>query len=424
MNRDAAVGHGCPEAQQNRMATRTSHLPIFEILRTAVEALGRNWVRAVLTSLSMVVGTACLVLVVVAGISGRNYVLDQIRGVGSNLISVYHEAADATMGTNALADRLNNGDLQAILTRTQGVRGAAPLVLSFPALVMEGVSHVVTLIGTTPEYQQVRNIVVVQGRFLDQDDLRFRNKVCVITELLAKKLARDPLYRGYVSFYGIRFSVVGVFRERVSTFSQAEVTDFAAAMPISVMRNFKPAETIDQIYVTAESMELVPQVTNAIRELLVSRHRRQSLYKVDNLTEFLKAANRISLGLTLVLLVIAAISLVASGIGIMNIMLITVTERTREIGIKKAIGAMRRVLLIEFLAEAMILSCGGGLVGLLVGIAVPYSVHYFAPAIQIAIPPLALLLGFGMTLFVGLIFGMIPAVRASRLNPVESLRYE
>ena len=138
----------------------------------------------------------------------------------------------------------------------------------------------------------------------------------------------------------------------------------------------------------------------------------------------LKAADKISLGLTLVLLVIAAISLVASGIGIMNIMLITVTERTREIGIKKAIGAMRRVLLIEFLAEAMILSCGGGLVGLLVGIAVPYSVHYFAPAIQIAIPPLALLLGFGMTLFVGLIFGMIPAVRASRLNPVESLRYE
>jgi putative ABC transport system permease protein len=424
MNRDAAGGHDCPEAQQNRMATRTSHLPIFEILRTAVEALGRNWVRAVLTSLSMVVGTACLVLVVVAGISGRNYVLDQIRGVGSNLISVYHEAADATMGTNALADRLNNGDLQAILTRTQGVRGAAPLVLSFPALVMEGVSHVVTLIGTTPEYQQVRNIAVVQGRFLDQDDLRFRNKVCVITELLAKKLARDPFYQGHVSFYGIRFSVVGVFRERVSTFSQAEVTDFAAAMPISVMRNFKPAEAIDQIYVTAESMELVPQVTNAIRELLVSRHRRQSLYKVDNLTEFLKAANRISLGLTLVLLVIAAISLVASGIGIMNIMLITVTERTHEIGIKKAIGAMRRVLLIEFLAEAMILSCGGGLVGLLVGIAVPYSVHYFAPAIQIAIPPLALLLGFGMTLFVGLIFGMIPAVRASRLNPVESLRYE
>ena len=424
MSYDMASGPSRQGAPQPRMTIRKSHLPVLEILGTAFEALGRNWIRAVLTSLSMVVGTACLVLVIVAGISGRNYVLDQIRGVGSNLISVYHEAADATMGAYALADRLNPGDLQAILDRTPGVRGAAPLVLSYPSMVMEGVGHVVTLFGTTPEYQQVRNIEIVQGRFLDQNDLRFRNKVCVVTELLAKKLARDPLYKGYVSLYGIRFLVVGIFRERVSTFSQAEVTDFAAAIPISVMRNFKPADAIDQIYVSAESMELVPQVTDEIRRLLVSRHRRQSLYKVDNLTEILKAANRISLGLTLVLLVIAAISLIASGIGIMNVMLITVTERTREIGIKKAVGALRRVLMIEFLTEAMILSCGGGLLGILVGIAVPYSVHYFAPAIEIEIPLLALILGFGMTLVVGLTFGMIPAIRASRLHPVESLRYE
>jgi putative ABC transport system permease protein len=402
----------------------SSRLPMLEILRSATEALGRNWWRAVLTSLSMVVGTACLVLVVVAGISGRNYTLEQIRGIGSNLISVYHEAADATMGNNALADRLNLGDLQAILTQTPGVKGAAPLVLSYPTMVLDGVSHVVTLIGTTPEYMQVRNMEIVRGRFLDESDERFRTKVCVVTELLAKRLERDPSYSGFISFYGIRFSVIGVFRERVSTYSQAEVTDFAAALPISVMRYFKPADTIDQIYVSADRLERVPQVTNEIRQLLVSRHRRQSLYKVDNLTEILKAANRISLGLTLVLLVIAAISLLASGIGIMNVMLITVTERTREIGIKKAVGAFRRVLLIEFLTEAMMLTCGGGLVGILVGIAVPYSVHYFAPTIQIEIPVLAIVLGFGMTLAVGLTFGMLPAVRASRLNPVESLRYE
>jgi putative ABC transport system permease protein len=125
-----------------------------------------------------------------------------------------------------------------------------------------------------------------------------------------------------------------------------------------------------------------------------------------------------------VLLVIAAISLLSSGIGIMNVMLITVTERTREIGIKKAIGALRRVLLVEFLTEALILSCGGGLVGVVLGVAVPYSVHFFAPTIQIQIPIIAILLGFGVTLIVGLTFGMIPAVRASSLNPVESLRYE
>jgi len=398
-------------------------LPILEIFRTATEALARNWGRAVLTALSMVVGTASLVLVVVTGISGRNYTLEQIRGVGSNLISVYHEAADATMGTNALADRLNHGDLQAILD-LPGVRSAAPLLLSYPSVVLEGVSHITTLFGTTPEYQRVRNIQLVQGRFLDQDDDRSRNKVCLVTDLLANSLQRDSLGRSYLTFYGIRFEVIGVFRERVSTFSQAEVTDYSAAIPIAVMRYFKPAETIDQIYVSADSMALVPQVTTEIRQLLLSRHRNKALYKVDNLTEILKAANRISLGLTLVLLVIAAISLLSSGIGIMNVMLITVAERTREIGIKKAVGAFRRVLLVEVLAEALILTCGGGLVGVAVGLAVPYSVHFFAPGIQIDIPTLAVPLGFAVTLVVGLGFGMLPAIRASRLNPVDALRYE
>jgi putative ABC transport system permease protein len=138
----------------------------------------------------------------------------------------------------------------------------------------------------------------------------------------------------------------------------------------------------------------------------------------------LKAANKISLGLTLVLLVIAAISLLASGISIMNIMLITVTERTREIGIKKSVGAPRGMVLTEFLLEALMLSGGGGLVGIALGVAVPYSVRFFTSAIQIQIPPIAIMLGFGVTLLVGLTFGMIPALKASRMDPVEALRYE
>ena len=126
----------------------------------------------------------------------------------------------------------------------------------------------------------------------------------------------------------------------------------------------------------------------------------------------------------MVLLVIASISLIAGGIGIMNIMLITVTERTKEIGVKKAIGAFRRVLLAEFLVEALILSCGGGLVGIVIGVAAPYSIRFFTTAVQIQVPLMAVITGFGVTLLVGLTFGMIPALRASRMNPVEALRYE
>jgi len=401
---------------------KSSGLPIVETLRTALEALLRNWGRAVLTSLSMVVGTASLVLVVVAGISGRAYTLDLIRGVGSNVIFIGHESAEPGIGTS-LADRLNMGDLAAI-RQIPGVAAASPQVLSYPTITLNGISSVVSLIGTTAEYRPVRNLQIVRGRFLDQNDDRFRSKVCLVTDILAKKLERDPAYSGAISLYGIRFTVVGVFRERVDTYGETEVGDNSAVIPISVIRLFNPVETIDQIWVSADRMEIVPRVTDDIGELLKRRHRNRSFYRVMNLNGMLHAAGQISLGLTVVLLVIAAISLIASGIGIMNVMLITVTERTREIGIKRAIGALRRSLLAEFLAESLMLSGGGGVVGVMLGVAVPYSVHFFAPSIQIQIPAVAVLLGFGVTLFVGITFGMIPALKASRLNPVDALRYE
>jgi len=394
-----------------------SNLPITEILRTATQALLRNWGRTVLTSLSMVVGTASLVLVVVVGISGRAYVQELIQGVGTNLVSISNEGAPP-------ADRINFGDLKAIQTEVPGVRNLAPVITASPALTLEGITRRVTLIGTTPDYQSVRNIQVIQGSFLDENDLRFRNKVCLITETFAKRLQQDPLYDGHVTLYGIRFKVIGIFRERTSTFGISEVVDFSAIAPVSVVRYFKPNETIDFIYVSAESMEVVLNITSTIKTLLIRRHRDQDLYQVINLTIILDTANKISLGLTLVLLVIAAISLVSSGISIMNIMLITVTERTREIGIKKALGAYRRVLLTEFLVEALILTCGGGLVGIILGVAAPYSIRFFTSAVQIEIPKEAVVLGFGVTLLVGLTFGMLPALRASRMNPVEALRYE
>jgi putative ABC transport system permease protein len=406
------------------MKPAKASIPIMEILKSAHQALLRNWGRAVLTSLSMVVGTASLVLVVVAGISGRAYTLKLISGVGTNMISLSHEESDISEGKRALADMINTNDLKAIETEVPGVQSAAPLVTAHPTVTIEGITRRVSLIGTTPEYRQVRNIDIVRGRFIDENDQRFRDKVCVITQPFADKLERDPFYKGFVNLYGVQFKVIGIFRERVDTFGNTEVSDYSAVIPLSVMRFFKPNDTLDQIYISAENMAVVPRISDEIMKLLVSRHRNKAFYRIDNLAEILRTANKISQGLTLVLLVIAAISLIASGISIMNVMLITVTERTREIGIKKALGAYRRVLLTEFLVESLILSGGGGLVGILLGVAVPYSVRFFTTAIQIQIPFAAVALGFGVTVFVGLTFGMIPALRASRLNPVEALRYE
>jgi len=392
-------------------------LPIREILRNSVQALHRNWGRAMLTSLSMVVGTASLVLVVVVGISGRAYTLEQIRGVGTNLIIVNNEGAPQ-------ADRINFGDLDAIRREIPGIQNTAAGITTRPTLTMEGVTHRVALIGTSPEYQDVRNILVLRGRFIDENDMSFRNKVCLITEQLDQKLQRDPFYDGYVTLYGIRFKVIGVFRERVNTFGQTEIADLSAIAPISVVRFFKQDDTLDVIYVSAENMQIVPEVSEAVKSLIINRHRNQNFYRVENLAAILDAADKISMGLTLLLLVIAAISLVSSGISIMNVMLITVTERTREIGVKKAIGAQRRILLTEFLAEALILSCVGGLIGIFLGVAAPFSVRFFTSEVLIEIPVAAVLLGFGVTLLVGLTFGMLPALRASRMNPVDALRYE
>lgn len=397
---------------------------MIEILRTAHQALLRNWGRSILTSLSMVIGTASLVLVVVAGISGKVYTLEQIGGVGTNLISITNESADAPVGTRPLSDRLSLSDLKAIQTEIPGVRSATALIMGHPIVTMEGISRRISLIGATTEYQKVRNIEVLRGRFIDEEDQKFRGKVCLVTELLAKRLERDPFYKNQINFYGLQFTVIGIFREHVNTFGNMEVSDYSAIIPLSVIRYFKSNDALDQIYVSAESMEVVPQVTAEISQLLIHSHHNRSFYSVINLSGILNAANKISLGLTLVLLVIAAISLIASGISIMNVMLITVTERTREIGIKKALGAYRRVLLTEFLVEALMLSGGGGLVGIALGVAVPYSVRFFTSAIRIQIPAMAVVLGFGVTLLVGLTFGMIPALRASRLNPIDALRYE
>jgi putative ABC transport system permease protein len=395
-----------------------------EILRSAHQALLRNWGRAVLTSLSMIVGTASIVLVIIIGVSSKALVLDIIQGVGINFISIYPEYADETIGTKTHADSLNLGDEKAILTEVPGVRYVAPVINSYPSIAIEGIARRVSLIGTTPSYQPVRNIKVVQNNFIDENDERFRNKVCVITEILAQKLARDPFFKGYINFYGVPFKVIGTFREGGETFGQTEVTDYSAIIPISVMRNFRDSDALNQIYVSAEDMRIVPRVTVEIRQLLLLRHHMKELFKVDNVAKILRAADQITTILTAVLWVVAAISLIASGINIMNVMLITVTERTKEIGIKKSIGAYRGVLLMEFLAEALILSSGGGLIGTFLGVAAPYSVRFFTTAVKIEIPAIAIILGFGVTLLVGLTFGILPALRAARMNPVEALRYE
>ena len=191
-----------------------------------------------------------------------------------------------------------------------------------------------------------------------------------------------------------------------------------------MLRYFSPIERIDPIYVQARTAEDVAPLTVAVRQIVESRHRPGARYDIENLSSILDAAQKIATVLSIVLLLVSAIALVISGIGIMNIMLVTVTERTREIGLRMAVGASRREVLQQFLTEAVLISVAGGAVGILIGLAVPLSIRFFTDQIRVPISLLSVVVAFLVSLLVGVAFGLLPASRASRLNPTEALRYE
>ena len=218
--------------------------------------------------------------------------------------------------------------------------------------------------------------------------------------------------------------MVGTFKEKGNSFGQSELNAESLLIPITVQQYFIRVERIDPFYVQVRSPEQVEAVTTEVKEILESRHRAAAGYKVENLTGILDAAKSISRILSLVLVLVSAIALVISGIGIMNIMLVTVTERTREIGVRMAVGASRHDILLQFLTEAVLISLSGGTVGIVAGVALPVSVQYFVDNLRIPISIWSIGIAFTVSSLVGLIFGMLPASRASRLNPTEALRYE
>jgi putative ABC transport system permease protein len=281
------------------------------------------------------------------------------------------------------------------------------------------------VIGTDQDYGAVRNIALSYGRFLDSGDVALRQKAALLTDALAKRMfgGGAAALNQPIKLYGLQFTVIGVFHEKVETFGQSELERDTILIPVTVLRYFAPVERIDPFYVQVRSPQEVDRVAERVREIVAARHRPGAQYRVETLTAILNAAKNISLILSLVLILVSAIALVISGIGIMNIMLVTVTERTKEIGIRLSIGARPRDVLLQFLTEAIMVSLTGGTIGILAGVALPLSVALFTD-IRIPISPVAIVVAFGVSCLVGLIFGMLPANRAAHLNPTEALRYE
>ncbi len=372
----------------------------------------------------MAIGTASVILVVTISLTSRDYILEQVQGIGSNIIFAYY--ANAGGSAVADADYIKMTDVQSLRQElTSDIVAATGVMSNFDRILIGGKEQDVKVIGTDQDYQAVRNIVISSGRFLDESDVTLRSKTALLTDQLATRMfgGRAAALSQIVKLYGLEFTVIGTFHEKVETFGQSEVERDTILIPITVLRYFTPLERIDPLYVQVRSPQEVERVALRVQQILEARHRPGARYRVDTLTAILNAAKNISLILSLVLILISAITLVISGIGIMNIMLVTVTERTREIGVRLAVGASPKEILLQFLTEAIMVSLTGGIAGILAGVAIPLSVQLFAD-IKIPISPVAIVVAFGVSCLVGLIFGMLPANRAAHLLPTEALRYE
>jgi putative ABC transport system permease protein len=403
-------------------AAHPPKLVIGETFSLAYDTFCANKVRFSLTALGMVIGTASLILVVTIGMTGKQYVISLIQSIGANMIDAEYQGG----GEDTTPDRLTVDDMYAVLQRVPGVVVASPVVpLDNRIPIGYGKERDVRVLGVVPDYRLVRNLVIVSGRFFDEEDEQARNKVGVLQLKLAEQLygSADKAIGKDIKLSGLPFTIIGTFRERVDTFGQSEVTDNTMVIPYSVSRYFTNTPYVQQLYFSAADPSIVVPVTEQISEVIHSRHRPESNYAVQNLTALLSVADRTANALTLVLLLVAAVTLLVGGIGIMNIMLATVTSRIHEIGIRKAIGATNAEIRFQFLSEAVLISLIGGLGGVVVGLALPFSVRFFTDY-RIPISGLSAIVAILVSAIVGILFGTVPAARAAKMDPVESLRYE
>jgi putative ABC transport system permease protein len=398
-------------------------MDLRETFSVAIDALRANKVRAMLTSLGVIIGSASIVLVVTVALTSKTFILAQIESIGSNLVWV--ELVQRPDAPTPLSYEMTLEDLEAVKSIPGVIEVAGTRELP-QTLVLGGVERPVNLVGVTEGYQTIRRLLVLRGRYFDAGDMEMRSKVCLITTQLADRVfgQENPVGRP-MRLGELTFTVIGVFRERVETFGLSDIQENSVIIPFSLMKYYTGTEVVRLLDAQAARAEDVTSVQRQVSQLLKSRHPPGAEYKVQTLTAILGAARSISLALTIVLIIIAFIALLISGIGIMNIMLVTVQERTREIGIRKAIGAARKEIMYQFLIESFVISGGGAVLGILMGIAIPVAAQFFLPGnLRVPISTWSVVIAFVVSCSTGLFFGYLPANQAASLEPVESLRYE
>lgn len=404
-------------------------LPASESIETALHRFKTHPVQTWLTLAGLVVGTAAIIVIVTLGLTGRDFVMAQIEGVGSHLLWASYEGTVTAGVSRTLDDNITDADVRALAARTDLFDGVTPLVELHGTVSVQSRAKEVAVLGTTPNYTLVRkNVKILRGRFLDDDDVAQRAKVCVVNRPLYEALfgpeERASSEAKTIRTLGMSFLVVGEFDKPVDTMGQGEVTPESIFIPVTVAWFFTPSHRVDTVFAEVRRFDDIPMAVSVTEELLNERHHQGSVFKVKSMTTVIKVATTISFGLIVVFIVAAGVSVVVGGVGIMNILLASVEQRTREIGLRMSIGARRKDILRQFLLEALMLGIVGASLGVLIGAGLPLALSALVRKVAIRVSPLSAVLAFLFSCAVTVVFGVVPAVRASNLNPTEALRHE
>jgi putative ABC transport system permease protein len=398
-----------------------------EIVKLAVDSFSASKVRFALTALGMVIGSASLILVYTIGLTGKQYILSELEKIGTNMVDLGYSGGGSSSGNvSNNNDYLTHDDELAVEAQVPAVAYSSPLLQMHDKVSFGGgVVKDVLVLGVTPEYQMVRNLIVLSGRFFDGEDETTHAQVAVVTEPFAREMfgTPDAAINQTFQLSGIPITIIGTFKESVDTFGTTDIDEQTILIPYSVARYFTGTDNVKDIFFSIRDRDDVEEAAKEIKDVVQARHQPSSVYSTTTLTAVLTTANLVANALTVVLLLISAVTLAVGGVGIMNIMLATVRSRIREIGIRKAIGATAREIKLQFLIEAVFISLIGGIVGAIVGLALPMSVRFFT-AYSVPVSPWSVVIALVTSTLVGVVFGTLPANRAAQMDPVESLKYE